>query len=206
MPSQSLRRRQLLASASSSHSSRSYGSALKLPSFLSARFDGAVASIAFGVKTPVVDGNVIRVLTRLRALRCGNESARPGARGLRLGPAPAWCELALSDEVEKPKRTRRAPAPQEGCSPADGAECASLVQGECSASLNPGFRLPREPPLRNTSRYRAWARAAAAIAPASGTVCASDTARAGARFREQLASTRCGGMVGAPSWQGATLT
>ena len=145
-------------------------------------------------------------LTRLRALRCGNESARPGARGLRLGPAPAWCELALSDEVEKPRRTRRAPSPQEGCSPADGAECASLVQGECSASLNPAFRLPREPPLRNTSRYRAWARAAAAIAPASGTECARDAARAVARFREQLASARCGGMLGAPPWQGATLT
>ena len=49
-------------------------------------------------------------------------------------------------------------------------------QGECSASLNPAFRLPREPPPA-TRRDIGRARAAAAIAPASGTECARDTAR-----------------------------
>ncbi len=36
---------------------------------------GAIASIAFGVNTPVVDGNVIRVLSRLRALAGSPKSA-----------------------------------------------------------------------------------------------------------------------------------
>ena len=36
---------------------------------------GAIASIAFGVNTPVVDGNVIRVLARMRALGGSPKSA-----------------------------------------------------------------------------------------------------------------------------------
>src|SRR5262249_19149632 len=36
---------------------------------------GAVASIAFGERTPVVDGNVFRVLSRLCALKCSQGQA-----------------------------------------------------------------------------------------------------------------------------------
>ena len=35
---------------------------------------GAVASIAFGRTAPVVDGNVVRVLTRLRAVGAASDS------------------------------------------------------------------------------------------------------------------------------------
>ncbi|MGN1001452.1 MAG: A/G-specific adenine glycosylase [Oscillospiraceae bacterium] len=44
---------------------------------------GAIASIAYGQPEPAVDGNVLRVLTRLQA--CGEDVMRPGTRALFAG-------------------------------------------------------------------------------------------------------------------------
>jgi A/G-specific adenine glycosylase len=46
---------------------RSVSELLKVPG-IGAYTAGAIASIAFNVRTPVVDGNVVRVLSRLRAV------------------------------------------------------------------------------------------------------------------------------------------
>jgi A/G-specific adenine glycosylase len=65
---------------------------LRLPG-VGAYSAGAVASIAFGERVPVVDGNVIRVLTRLFALR-----GDPGRAPLR---ARLW---SVADELVPEKR------------------------------------------------------------------------------------------------------
>lgn len=106
---------------------------------------GAVASIAFGRRAPVVDGNVARVLTRLFAIEDDIKSARGSARVWRLagelvaeGDAdPGDWNQALM-ELGATICAPRAPA-CEGC-PAR-ALCAGRAQGIAE-------RLPRSAPKK----------------------------------------------------------
>ena len=53
---------------------------------------GAIASIAFGEPSPIVDGNVVRVLCRVFALRGDPSDKLPGARGIGPKKAEEICE------------------------------------------------------------------------------------------------------------------
>jgi A/G-specific adenine glycosylase len=106
---------------------------------------GAVASIAFGRRAPVVDGNVARVLTRLFAIEDDIKSARGNARVWQLagelvpdgdGDPGDWNQALM--ELGATVCLPRAPA-CEGC--AVRAFCAGREQGIAG-------RLPRSAPKK----------------------------------------------------------
>jgi A/G-specific adenine glycosylase len=104
---------------------------------------GAVASIAFDRPAPIVDGNVARVLARLRGIREPIEGAAVRARlwaeaaGLAAGPAPGDLNQALM-ELGATLCTPR--APRCGACPVS-RDCVALAAGDAES-------LPRRAPRR----------------------------------------------------------
>jgi A/G-specific adenine glycosylase len=105
---------------------------------------GAIASIAFGVMTPVVDGNVVRVLSRLFAIPPNPRSSETAAReeiwrladGLVPAPRPGdWNQalMELGATVCRPAR------PACGACPV-ARDCAALAEGDPTRYPSPKKR------------------------------------------------------------------
>ncbi len=109
---------------------------------------GAVASIAFGVRAPVVDGNVTRVLCRVFNVASDPTAARTKSR--------LWALAADLVPADRPGDFNQAMMELGStvCTPADPACPRCPVSGECEAfRLGRQRSLPRTPKRKQTPHH-----------------------------------------------------